>query len=113
MIKNCQRVEITNISGNEHHLSKIMEIASNLGRSVRYLHLNFDGDIEDTRIAKKYVETFKQFENIDMLRIEALEDGNLTCILKEMMSDPHFVWFEKVRTLKCYLAKGLKDANVL
>ena len=30
-----------------------------------------------------------------------------------MMKDEHFPWFEKVRTLKCYLIRDMKDKSVL
>jgi oligoendopeptidase F len=113
IIKNAKKVEIGNISGNEAHLRKIEEIADNVGKHVRYLYLNFDGDTDSTELAQRYVEVFKKFDSLDTLRFEVYEDGNLTKILEEMMKDQNFIWFEKVRTIKCYLVRDMKSKEVL
>lgn len=37
-----------------------------------------------------------------MLRIETIGDRNLTLMLRKMVDDPTFPWFESVHTLKVY-----------
>jgi hypothetical protein len=59
------------------------------------------------------VDVLRQFDSIDTLRFEIIEDGNLTKILEKMMADPNFPWFEKVHTIKCYLVRDLKDPSAL
>lgn len=50
---------------------------------------------------------------METLRIEVYEDGNFTKILETMMANPNFQWFEKVKTIKCYLIRDMKDKTVL
>ena len=59
IIKNASKVEISNISGNEAHLKKLKEIADNVGKNVRYLFLNFDGDTDNDDLAKQYVDVLR------------------------------------------------------
>src|SRR5216684_392988 len=47
IIKNANKVEITNINGSEDHLQRIKIIAENIGQQAKYLHLCFEGENED------------------------------------------------------------------
>jgi hypothetical protein len=84
-----------------------------VGKHVKYLYLNFDGESNSEDLAKLYVDAFRKFESIETLRIETYDDGNLTNIVKEMMKDENFPWFGKVRIIKCYLIRDLKDKSML
>jgi hypothetical protein len=78
-------VQISNISGSESHLNKIKEIAEIAGKSCDYLYIGFEGQETDHNfsdvLAKAYVEVFRKFEKISILRFEVIDDSNLTKIL--------------------------------
>lgn len=89
----AKKVEIGNINGGENHLKRIDEIADLIANKCEYLFLNFDGNQKDPELALKYKNCFAKFSNIKILKIEVIEDGNLTNILKEMLKDNYFPWF--------------------
>lgn len=113
IIKNANKVELTNINGSEDHLQRIAVVAENIGKQAKYLHLCFDGENDDDELAKHYADVFRKFEAIDTLRIDVRGDGNVTKILAEIMKDPNYGWFSSVKTIKCYDGQSLKDKSVL
>lgn len=113
VIKNARKVTIENISGSEEHLNNIREIAKNVGQSCRYLYLSFDGSTDDPELARQYVDVFKQFSQVDTIRLEVISDGNFTNIAKAMISDGNFIWFDKVTVLKCYKVYEAKDVKTV
>ena len=48
-----------------------------------------------------------------MLRIETIGDRNFTRMLKMMMADPTFPWFDMVHTIKVYQVRNLRDQDTL
>lgn len=113
IIKNANKVEITNINGSEDHLNRIKVLADNIGKQAKYLHLCFEGETNDEGLAEQYADVFRRFEVIDTLRIDVRGDGNVTKILTEIMKDSNFGWFSSVKTIKCYDGLNLKDKVVL
>jgi hypothetical protein len=55
----------------------------------------------------------KYFGDIRVLRIDTTGDRNFTRMLKMMMKDPSFPWFDKVHTIKVYQIRNLKDDEVM
>lgn len=106
-------MEIDNIQGTEEHLGYIKDLASRLGKNVRYLFLSFDGEPGTPEMAQLYVDTLREFNSIDTLRIEVNNDGGATQIFNLMNADVNFPWFEKVRILKSYQISNMQDKTVM
>lgn len=65
-------------------------------------------------IARQYFEVFKRyFGKIRILRIDTTGDLNFSRIIKLMMADPTFPWFETVHTLKIYQIRYVKDMDAI
>ena len=47
------------------------------------------------------------------MRIETIGDRNFTRMLKMMMADPTFPWFDMVHTIKVYQVRNLRDQDTL
>jgi len=73
---------------------------------VEYLFLEIDDDEttqESDELARQYMETFrKYFGGVRILRFETIGDRNFTRMIKMMMADESFPWFESVHTIKLY-----------
>jgi hypothetical protein len=98
LVRNASKITIKNICGTEAHLRKLEMIGQNQLGNIEYLYLEFDDD-ENTQdsdeLARQYVECFRRyFGGIRILRIETIGDRNFTRMLKMMMDDPSFPWFE-------------------
>ena len=50
-LTNANKVEISNICGNETHLKFIQQIAENCGKNCRYLYLGFCGEVGNEALA--------------------------------------------------------------
>lgn len=51
----------------------------------------------------------KYFGDIRILKIDTTGDRNFTRMLKMMMKDPTFPWFDMVHTIKVYQVRNLLD----
>jgi hypothetical protein len=59
------------------------------------------------------METFrKYFGGIRILRFETIGDRNFTRMIKMMMADESFPWFESVHTIKVYQIRYLADPEL-
>jgi hypothetical protein len=78
---------------------------------VEYLFIEVDEDDtsqESDALARQYVEMFrKHFKDLRVLRIETIGDRNFTKMLRMMMADPNFPWFDMVHTIKVYQVRNL------
>jgi hypothetical protein len=78
---------------------------------VEYLFIEVDEDDtsqESDALARQYVEMFrKHFKDLRVLRIETIGDRNFTKMLRMMMADPTFPWFDMVHTIKVYQVRNL------
>lgn len=108
-IKNANKLQLYRVTGNEACLRQINELADNLGKNLRYLHISFNGSVDSVDLAKLYVDAFRKFSNLETLKIESYSDGNLTNIMTVMNEDDNFPWFSSIRTIKCYKLEELKD----
>lgn len=113
LIKHAKKVEIRNICGTEDHLHRLEEIGKNQIGRIEFLYLEFDDD-ESTQdsdeLARQYMEVFrKYFGAISRLQIDTVGDRNFTSMLRIMMEDQTFPWFENVTTLDIYQIRYLKD----
>ena len=117
LVRHAKKLEIRNICGTEYHLKKIEELAKNQLGQTEYLYLEFDDDdayTDSDELAKQYVEVFRQyFPKIRTLKIDTIGDRNFTKMLKIMIDDPHFPWFESVEIIKCYQIINLKDMDLM
>jgi len=80
------------------------------------LYLEFDDEegVDSDELAKQYVEVFRTyFPSIRTLRLETVGDRNFTKMLKIMMADPNFPWFESVQTIKVYQIRYLQDMELV
>lgn len=87
-------------------MNKLKKIGEKLKGKVEYLYFEFDDDDatqDSDELAKQYVEFFRTyFGSIKILRIETVGDRNFSKMLKLMIDDYHFPWFENVHTIKVY-----------
>jgi hypothetical protein len=59
------------------------------------------------------METFRRyFGSVQILRFETVGDRNFTRIIRLMMADPTFPWFESVHTIKVYQIRYLQDTDL-
>ena len=73
-----------------------------------------EGAQESDELARQYMEVFRlYFGKIRILRIETMGDLNFTRMLKMMMADPSFPWFDSVHTIKVYQVRYLKDMDII
>jgi hypothetical protein len=105
-IRNPKKVVIKNICGTEAHLKRLTAIGERFIEPIEYLYIEVDGDETDKEsdeLARKYMEMYrKYFGDIRVLRIDTTDDSNFTRMIKMMMNDPTFPWFDKVHTIKVY-----------
>lgn len=59
-------------------------------------------------VAKQYVEVLRKFDKITTLKLTVEDEANFSNILKIILDQNDFPWFNTVEIVKCYEARDFK-----
>lgn len=115
-LRYASKVEIQYIDGLEDNLNKIADIAEKNGGQCLYLNLWFSGQPDEEYsmdVAKNYVEVLRKFDKITTLKLTVEDEANFSNIIKIILDQPDFPWYNTVETVKCYEARDFKGQEDL